>query len=431
MEVLDINTNKFNDIKEIMNNKYFSNTRYSQFVRLIMSESNIQKFYFLLEEYKNIYHLTNKNLNIKNEDIIKVPSINIQNTKTLLSLYVIMFYPKIMNVDGSKGTGLELLNMCKKLNAIFKFNLNYFVHLNSKINDLNNIKSINNYIKLFFTKYNEYLEIFDKWKRIDLEGLIYELTASFINLEKEFENIKDEYMERYLLILRRNDVDESDLTLEYKTKFFDITYEAFLREKNEYLKKIRSLDKNNGEQKFNEYYQILKNKNAQNLEDYENDEEFVKKLGELINKNIEESIWEDFEKDLNQEPPILDKLVKYIDEIKRSILVSAPRKEKKLIKNELDIYMDIEFIKHKIEYKIITNDDLLSLIKYIIDKLKKYQAEIDDLDTFTFEENLPLLFKRKSQVRVLRDFFSWVIPRFQSIVRMKYEFFKMLENNRI
>ncbi len=234
MEVLDINTAKFNDIKEIMNNKYFSDTRYTQFIRLIMSESNIQKFFFLLEEYKNIYNLTNKNLNIKDEDIIKIPSINIKNTKTLLSLYVILFYPKIMNVDSSKGTGLELLNMCKKLNAIFKFNLNYFVHLNSKINDINNIKSINYYIKLFFTKYNEYLEIFDKWKRLDLEGLIYELTASFFNLEKDFENIKEEYMERYLLILRKNNVDESDLTLEYKTKFFDITYESFLREKNEY-----------------------------------------------------------------------------------------------------------------------------------------------------------------------------------------------------
>ena len=384
MEVLDINTAKFNDIKEIMNNKYFSNTRYSQFIKLIMSESNIQKFSFLLEEYKNIYHLTNKNLNIKNKDIIKIPSINVKNTKTLLSLYLIIFFPKIMNVDSSKGTGLELMNISKKLNAIFKFNLNYFVHLNSKINDINSIKSINSYTKLFFTKYNEYLEIFDKWKRLDLEGLIYELTASFVNLEKDFQNIKDEYIERYLYILRKNDVDENELTLEYKKNFFDITYDAFIKETNEYLKKIRSLDKNNGEQNFNEYYEILKNKHAQTVEDYENDEEFVKKLGGLINKNIEESIWEDFEEELNQDPPVLDKLVKYIDEIKRCILVSAPRKEKKLIKNELDIYMDIEFIKHKIEYKIITNDDLLSLIKYIIDKLKKYQAEVDDLDTFTF-----------------------------------------------
>ena len=237
MEVLDINTAKFNDIKEIMNNKYFSNTRYSQFIKLIMSESNIQKFSFLLEEYKNIYHLTNKNLNIKNKDIIKIPSINVKNTKTLLSLYLIIFFPKIMNVDSSKGTGLELMNISKKLNAIFKFNLNYFVHLNSKINDINSIKSINSYTKLFFTKYNEYLEIFDKWKRLDLEGLIYELTASFVNLEKDFQNIKDEYIERYLYILRKNDVDENELTLEYK-KFFDITYDAFIKEKNEYLKKL-------------------------------------------------------------------------------------------------------------------------------------------------------------------------------------------------
>lgn len=428
---MEINTNKFINIKELMNNKYFNETRYTQFVRLIMTESNIKKFNDLFEEYKNIHLQTIKNLSIEDKDIVNIPSINKQNTKKFISLYLILFYPTIINIDCNKATARELVNVGKKLNAVFKFNVNYFIQLGSKELELNDIKNINNYTKLFYTNLNQYNELFDKWKRLDLEGLIYELATSYYALENDFEKIKDEYMERYLDILRKNEVDESQLTLEYKEKFFEITYDAFIKEKEEYIKKVRSIDKNNGEQKFNEYYTIIKNKNAQSISEYENDDDYINKLGQLINKNMEESKWDEFESNLSLDPPILDGLINYIQIIKRSILVCAPRREKEEIKTELDLYMDINYIKHKIEYKIFSNDDLLQLITYIIDKLKKYQAGVDDPDTFIFEENLQLLFKNNTQVRVIRTFIAWIIPRLDKIIRLKYEFFKMLDSNRI
>ena len=108
---MEINTNKFTNIKELMNNKYFNDTRYSQFVRLIMTESNIKKFNDLFEEYKNIHLQTIKNLSIEDKDIVNIPSINKQNTKKFISLYLILFYPTIINIDCNKGTARELVNV--------------------------------------------------------------------------------------------------------------------------------------------------------------------------------------------------------------------------------------------------------------------------------------------------------------------------------
>ena len=385
---MDSLENNINAVNKILNHQDFNENSFKKFTTLIKSYNTRYHFRKLLNNFYDI-------LEIK-------PRPDENYIRKFISLYTIMYYPQVLNIDKSIKTCDNLIKSVTLMDMIFKSILKNYKKLNIKES-----------LTLFHKKFKKYIEHFNLWKRVDIEGLIITLVLNHINLEKDF-NQNKEYYEKML--------ETEEKSEEYVYENISLLNETFIFEKEKIINKIEYLDKKKGYLKFERYHKLL-------VEDELDKDTIIESVTEVLNENISIDYWSDFQKDIKKDVPDFSKLDEAVLELKHYIYNCIPNKKE--IHKHIDGLLDLDFIKSKIINKVFDNRDLEGYFNFILNKLKEYQPPGFDEDTIEFEEELKELFIKNAPLEiVLSSFFSYVTPKFCEIVNLRNEFISLLNKNK-
>ena len=377
-----------NEVNKIINHEDFNNNNFKKFTTLIKSNSTIHKFKRLFDNFYDILGKESRPNDLK--------------IKKFISLFTIMYYPNILNLDKNIRTCDNLMKSVTLMNMIFKSILKNYEKLNLKES-----------LTLFDNKFKKYLDYFDLWKRVDIEGLIITMVLNHINLEKQF-NKNKEYYDKM--------IEDDPNIKDYVMESVNLMNQNFISEKEKIMKKIEYLDNENGYLKFEQYYKYLK-------EDEMDKNSILENITELLNDNIAKNYWSDFKKDIEQTNPDFSKLDESVLELKHYIYNCIPNK--KDIHKQIDELLDLDYIKSKIINNVFNIRDLEGYFNFIIDKLKEYQPPTFDEDTLDFEEELKDLFENNASLEILLScFFRYVTPKFAEIVNLRNKFISLLNKNK-
>ena len=379
-------------ILEIINHKDFNKNNFFKFTKIIGNVNNLknlQDFFIKINEIFN---------NLEKEKFKKkFPQINfsIKNVKIFFSYYTLLYYPDIMNIDSKSKTVINLINKGNSMRIYFLILLNYIK--NNK--ELDNIKLLLK-TKEFLYSYNDFINLFNEWKGIDRECLIYNLTQNWYRLDNDSKDSKN--------------ISNTELS--------NLTKENVDSEKIKIIEKILLLDKDRGEEKFNYYYDLLLEQKEFEL----SQNNFFDKLVDSLHKNMKKSFWDLMKKDLLKEPIQTLSLSNNLKELKNIIVCCVNKKTEQRV--ELDKVIDIELIEQMIIHNAYNYQDLANIIKYVISLLWKYQAPIEDKKTENYENEIMLKIEKKENIiDILVFFLSFVMEKFENILLIKYS---ILENKK-
>lgn len=371
-------------IKLVLEDENFNSRCFRDFTKIISSPEIINSFYeffmqLLLVEKTNSVDLDN----------IKV--------KKFLSIYVLIFYPEINNVSSKNETCQNLLKTSKLLQFNFRMLVKFCQTKLLQDNIEDQVCFINGFkpsIKSFFIKFHNYLELFDSWKRIDIEHLIFNLSYDYYNIEKKIKEKKGVLL-------------------------FQEIKSIFLLEKKKIKRHVRELDSQNGILKFNEYLDIIEEYESENGEIENREKIFALKISKTMNNNLKKAYWDLLEDEF--ECGVYDKLDKSIFELKELIKSCVPNKKEMHL--ELDEFLDEKFIIQKIEKRVFTISELSKLFDYILIKLETYQSEFEDEYTLEFREELEELVLKNDYFYsfgfIIRFFLEWIFPKFNNILQFR------------
>ena len=253
-------------------------------------------------------------------------------------------------------------------------------------------------IKEFLYSFSEYDLRFDEWKNMDRECLIYNLTQTWFELDKDIKHSNKE-----------NSKELHDITMKHITI-----------EKKKIIEKILLLDKEKGEEKFQNYFRIIEEKEVFELKH----DEFIENLSNELEKNMKKSFWDLMKLDLKKEPPIFVSFVNNLKELKNTI-VACVIKNKAEVRKELDKVIDIELIEQMLKHKAYIYQDLVNVIRCVNSFLWQFQAPSEDEKTKKYEEKLNKMIEMEEDiVEVLVYFMSYTIEKFENILLIKYQIFK-------
>ena len=335
--------------------------------------------------------------------------INKVNTKKFISLYLILLYPDINNVNNKIPICRDLINICKQL----KFSLkNIIIFLNTNCILADNI-SENPKFKLgflpivnsFFTKYTQFLEIFEKWKQMDLEHLIFNLSLNYYQLDEKMKNL-----------------EQNENLMEFRM--------IYKLEKKKIKAHVRELDSQYGIAKFHEYLDIIKEFYSEDM-DHNRDEFFFQKIAQTMQFNIKEVFWDSLEEEIEEEK--YGKLKEAINDLKEKIKNCVPNK--KDVHLELDEVLDSDYIISQIQDKVFNKNRFSQLVWYVIGKLEEYQSESQDETTEELKLELEslLIFEEEDIYTfsfIIRFFLESCTIKFDSIARERDFILKILKQNK-
>lgn len=386
-------------IRSVLEDEHFNNNNFKNFSKLVTSRKNIQNLQLFLEELYN--H--------KSEEELEKSNINYTNTKKFFSIYVLLFYPELNNVNLKLDICRDLKNICKQLKLIFKSLLIFISNYHNSSQDKNKYeRGFVPSVKSFFIKYNTYLELFDSWKLVDLEHIIFNLSLNYFNLEQGIEKKKNQ----------SNFIEFMDF---------------FRLEKRKIKSHVRELDPQNGIFKFEDYLDIVRDyfKFGVDLNNELNVEElFISKINDIIKKNVKVAYWDLLEEEIENKN--YAKLAYSIKDL--NVLIKSCVPNKKDIHLELDEYLDEKFIIEQIENKVYSKEQLQNLCYYIIGLLEKFQSEYEDEYTDEFKKELADLFLLEEDFYtlsfVIRFFLENITFKFENVVSDREYFMKILQQNK-
>lgn len=335
--------------------------------------------------------------------------INKVNTKKFISLYLILLYPEINNVNIKIPICRDLINICKQL----KFSLkNIIIFLNTNCILADNI-SENPKFKLgflpivnsFFTKYTQFLEIFEKWKQMDLEHLIFNLSLNYYQLDEKMKNL-----------------EQNENLMEFRM--------IYKLEKKKLKAHVRELDSQYGIAKFHEYLDIIKEFYSEDM-NHNRDEFFFQKIAQTMQFNIKEIFWDSLEEEIEEEKYC--KLEEAINDLKQKIKNCVPNKKE--VHLELDEVLDANYIISQIQDKVFNKNRFSHLVWYVIGKLEEYQSESQDETTEELKLELEslLIFEEQDIYTfsfIIRFFLESCTMKFDSIAREREFILKLLKQNK-
>lgn len=173
-----------------------------------------------------------------------------------------------------------------------------------------------------------YLNEFNKWQKEDLVDFVTQVGGNYYNLlqiKKSIENTGNEETINHWLP----------------------HYENLIQKIRSYCKSIGILDK------VDEF--VLA---------------FEQQKFDIVKEIMDKVYWDKIEEDLNENN--LDIVYNNLNDLKITLLDIIP---KSVIKNDLNEYFDMDYIKHLVENNILDKEYLLGLFKYVINILKEWDAE--------------------------------------------------------
>ena len=322
---------------------------------------------------KETVKITGDMLKQIHEVINKKEFVNEKNTKKFLSAYMIINNSEQIFAFKDKNES-DLLQI--SINIITQLN-NIFIEKKKEVCEI--------FVKMF----NEYLNIFDKWRKKDASKLVNTLSVAYQELisTKKFLLRSDNASDKKVKDLVQN-IDKQIENIKKHTSYVT-------NEKNE--NSIKILEKN-----FKEKAEIL------------NKDEIM----EIAKK----AFWDTFKEELEENK--YDRVGKLLDEVKEKIKAFTPNR--KDLKDEINDSIDTELIMQMINNSAFSSEDFFKLTKYLITKIKSLEAPIDDKDTDEWEkELLSLCTDGKKYHEILPFFFKILFTKIEKIQTDIIEFYKI------
>lgn len=102
-----------------------------------------------------------------------------------------------------------------------------------------------------------------------------------------------------------------------------------------------------------------------------------------------------------------ENVIKLLDKIKLIICDMSPTSTKQSIKLELDEYLDIDFIKQKLGFNVMSKIEIMNLCQYVWKKLESLQSSARDSDSMITWNNLSIMFMESASFgKTVSDFFK-------------------------
>lgn len=209
--------------------------------------------------------------------------------------------------------------------------------------------------KTLFINFHSY---FLKWKSEDENILINNLIKIYWELELECFNLKES--------LKSNDIS-NDLIDKNKNNI-----ELINSEKEKILLRIKEIGGQKGINHFNNFVPVFIN------------EDFINNLFKQITDNYHKAYWDILREEISNNNFV--GVLKILKEIKMLLKNLLPNNQK--FHNELDEYIDIDFLDQLIKNNVFEKENMQNLVFYIISNIKKLQSPSDDDDTELWEKKM-------------------------------------------
>lgn len=388
---------------EFLENPILTSNDFTAFTKLIMSKKVLElvKLYlqFILRILLNNYDKFEKS-NKKNKDALLL-ELNNSKVRKFMSLFLFLYFPKIHKLDNEIKICKDLLNISRQL----KFLLRGIVIFIKKT--LSNSENNNMEVKIeeadtfrsgflpvsysFCSKLEVYFEVFDNWKKYDLENLIFQMSYDYYKFEKK------------LLDLENIDIyPELEMQCE--------------KERKQILELVDKLDNTYGTLKFREYLDVIQDYDG--LDDALAHKLFLQKISNLIHTNTMIEDWDMLEKEL--EGKHFDLLCKMLVEIKEAMKDCQPKHIDFHL--ELEEVIDEKFIVAQIKDGVFDISNFQKLIYFVLDYLRKFQSRNEDENTELFQQEMNQLLENadKNLPFAIRFFLENVYLKFDSIRRQLF-----------
>jgi hypothetical protein len=377
-------------VKQILNNNIFSDKDFDAFVDLISNQHTI-------DDFKNYFKYLKILLRLNNCDKLKI-KINNTLIRSILCSYTILFFPAVMNIDDSNEVSKLLIEKSKSLTLNLK--ILQMVKIEKKFSNAA-LKSINN----FFNKCEDFIKIFNEWKDLDMEAVICNLAKIYMDMERDYQEIEK----------KSNPNDESTVEL------LRITKENLEGEKKKIIKKVTKINSKNGIEIFNKYHIFLNQELDLNIQ--------KNKLAKSINDNIQKAYWDVIKSDMLKIPPDFGKVIELLEEAKILLKQCVPNRPDLI--SEIDMFLEVDTLRHYMENDIDVNEFISNMFKFIIQKIKEFQARTEEESFNKFIEDFNRLRAQEScrLSEMLIFFFQGVMPRLDQIVQSKRSFEEWYHKN--
>ena len=197
-----------------------------------------------------------------------------------------------------------------------------------------------------------------KWKSEDENILIDNLIKIYWELELESFNLKDS--------LKSNDIS-NNLIDKNKSNI-----ELINIEKEKILLRIKEIGGEKGINHFNNFVPVFIN------------EDFINNLFKQITDNYHKAYWDILREEISNNNFVgVLKILKEIKMLLKNLLPNDPK-----FHNELDEYIDIDFLDQLIKNNVFEKENMQNLVFYIISNIKKLQSPSDDGDTEVWEKKM-------------------------------------------
>ena len=375
------------EVSIILKNPEFNGKDFESFMDELIKPGTIENFRKYLLYMKRYLKLNDIKANIRlNDNFIRI----------ILSAFTIKYYPDIMNIDRENEVSKIMISRAQALVISMKI-------LNSvKIGEKFSFASIKCIDKML-TKCLEFAKIFNEWKKLDMESVICNLAKIYIDLEREFNDIKKEPK------------DESGEEL------LKITESQFEKEKESILSKVRKLSPKNGIEYFNKYYIFLNQELDLNI--------YNQKMAEAIEQNLKKAYWDTIKSDMLKIPPDYTKVIELLGECSLLLKQCTPKRPDLI--QEIDNVIEIETLKHYIANDLEVDDFIGRMIQFVFSKMEEYQSQNDRDSFMKFKEDFYTLRSQSTTKlsEVLIFFFQGIMPRLHHILEMKFAFEKELNKS--
>ena len=391
-------------------------------VKVLLSLFIKTKLFDDTQPFSKLALLLNNKLIIKKTSLVLHllldKKLNYVQVKTFLSIFMIIYHPKVIINDETK-IEKEIIELANKL----KSNL-------IKIYKSKNLTEFNFYIGLFNLRINVYFKSFDKWKDLDKERILNDLCVVYFELDVEIhkrlqdnvskikntntinnqllhknnENKNNENKNneiRNKQSLNRDNLSENR-NLFNKDNNNDVFINDLKREQKSLFKKIEKMD---GIDYFNK---INKQK-----EDYQKQ---ITDMYKNIGKTLHNAFWDDVKAQLEKEPPNFLVIVNLLNDLKHMMISCVPNRTD--IHKHIDSHIDTELITGMIEKHCLDEGAILSIINFVFGYLKKFQSKSDDKINNLWQDDINGKFiKGIKYSEFFPVFFKEIFEKFETILK--------------
>ena len=379
------------DVSQLIKSPEFNGKNFESFMDVMIKPGTIETFQKYIWYMKLYLKLNDIKVNLRvSEGLIRI----------ILSAFTIKFYPDVMNIDKDNEISKMMISRAESL--IISMRILNGIKIGHRFS-FASIKCINKML----TKCLEFAKIFNEWKKLDMEAVICNLAKIYIDLEREFNEIKND--------------SEDESGDQSKKELVKITEEQFDKEKESILKKVRKMSPKNGIEIFNKYYIFLNQEMDLNI--------YREKMAEAIDKNIKKAYWDTIKSDMLKIPPDYTKIIDLLGECSLLLKQCTPKRSDLI--QEIDNVIEVETLKHYIENDLEVDGFISNMIIFVFKKLEEYQSQNDKESFDKFKKDFQTLREQRTTKlsEVLIYFFQGIMPRLQYILEMKYAFEKNISNN--